>query len=62
MRYVLDTNIVSEITKPQPDRKCLEWLEKHAIDCCLTTVTLAEMRFGVERLPEGKRRRDLERK
>jgi toxin FitB len=62
MRYVLDTNIISEITKPQPDAKCLAWLEQHAIDCCLTTVTLAEMRFGVERLPEGKRRRGLEKK
>jgi toxin FitB len=62
MRYVLDTNIISEITKAKPDSNCLEWLEQHAVDCCLTTVTLAEMRFGIERLPEGKRRRALERK
>ena len=62
MRYVLDTNIVSEMTKPKPDAKCMAWLEQYAIDCCLTTVTLAEMRFGVERLPDGKRRRELEKK
>ncbi len=62
MRYVLDTNIVSEITKPQPDAQCVAWLTRHATDCCLTTITLAEMRFGVERLPEGKRRRELSRK
>ena len=61
MRYVLDTNIISEITKPRPDANCLNWLNEHASDCCLTTVTLAEMRFGVERLPDGKRRRALER-
>jgi predicted nucleic acid-binding protein len=60
MRYVLDTNIVSEITKSKPDAKCMEWLERHALDCCLTTITLAEMRFGVERMAEGKRRRALE--
>src|SRR5438874_11191338 len=62
MRYVLDTNIVSELSKSEPDATCLEWLHQHAGDCCLTTITLAEMRFGVERLPEGKRQRELARK
>ena len=62
MRYILDTNIVSEMTKPAPAAECVEWLAAHALDCCLTTITLAEMRFGVERLPEGKRRRALDRK
>jgi toxin FitB len=62
MRYVLDTNIVSEVTKPEPDANCLTWLTKHATDCCLTTITLAEMRFGVERLADGKRKRELSRK
>ena len=62
MRYILDTNIVSEISKGEPDAKCLAWLREHAGDCCLTTITLAEMRFGVERLPEGKRQRELARK
>jgi len=62
MKYVLDTNIVSEITKPQPDSRCLSWLSEHVGDCCLTSITLAELCFGVERLPEGKRKRDLSRK
>ncbi len=62
MRYVLDTNIVSETSRPRPDALCLAWLSRHAADCCLTTITLAEMRYGVERLPEGKRRRELARK
>ena len=62
MRYVLDTNIVSEATKPAPDATCLAWLKEHGGDCCLTTITLAEMCFGVERLPEGKRKRELARK
>ncbi len=62
MRYILDTNIVSELTKPVPAPECIEWLAAHASECCLTTITLAEMRFGVERLADGKRRRVLERK
>ena len=62
VRFVLDTNIVSEASKQEPDPRCLDWLNNHAADCCLTTITLAEMRFGVERLPDGKRRRELSRK
>jgi toxin FitB len=62
MNYVLDTNIISETVKPKPDSRCLAWLVAHAGDCCLTSITLAEMCFGLERLPEGKRKRTLARK
>jgi predicted nucleic acid-binding protein len=62
MKYVLDTNIISETSKPEPDARCLAWLHSHAMDCCLTTITLGEMCFGLERLPDGKRRRELARK
>jgi predicted nucleic acid-binding protein len=62
MRYVLDTNIISETAKPNPEPRCVAWLLDHAGDCCLTSITLAEMRFGVERLPEGKRKRTLARR
>jgi toxin FitB len=62
MRYVLDTNVVSEGTKPVPDPRCVAWLRAHAVECCITTITLAELRYGVERLAEGKRRRELQRK
>ena len=62
MRYVLDSNIVSELAKPKPDARCLAWLTAHASDCCLTTITLAEILYGIERLPDGKRKRALARK
>ena len=62
MRYVLDTNIVSEASKPRPDSRCVAWLSSHTADCCLTTITLAEMRYGIGRLPDGKRRRVLARR
>ncbi len=61
MKFVLDTNIISETTKPKPDAQCLAWLAAHAGDCCLTTITLADMCFGVERLQDGKRKRTLAR-
>lgn len=61
MRFVLDSNIVSEATKAKPNVRCLNWLNTHRSDCCLTTITLGEIRYGIERLPEGKRKRELAR-
>ncbi len=40
---------------------CMDWLKARAADCCLTAITLAELRYGIERLPEGKRKRELSR-
>jgi predicted nucleic acid-binding protein len=62
MNYVLDTNVVSETLKASPDPVCDAWLERNIEQCCITTITLAEFRYGVERLAEGKRKRDLDRK
>lgn len=62
MRYIVDTNVVSETTKPAPHAGCVAWLLANAQDCCISTITLAEMRYGLERLPEGKKKRDLARR
>ena len=56
MTYLLDTNIVSETSKPNPDPHCVAWLEARRGQCILSTITLAEMRYGIERLPAGKRK------
>jgi predicted nucleic acid-binding protein len=61
MKYLLDSNIVSEASKPRPDPLVIAWLDAHELDCAVSTITLAELRYGIERLPEGKRRRQLER-
>ena len=62
MNYVLDTNVVSEAVKSHPDRNCEAWLEENIETCLITTITFAELQYGVERLPEGKRKRELHRK
>jgi toxin FitB len=62
MKYLLDTNVISERAKPVAQAVCLEWLAAHDEDCVLSTITLAELRYGVERLPEGKRKRTLAKK
>ena len=58
---VLDTNVVSEPLRPQPDPRVADWLDGQPIDTLyVTTITLAELRQGVALLPEGHRRQTLD--
>jgi len=59
--FLLDTNIVSELTKPAPDAKCLAWLTANSAQCAISTISLAELRYGLERITEGKRKAAMER-
>ncbi len=57
---VLDTIVVSEVMKSEPNPTVINWLNaQHAQSLFLTTVSVAELRYGVERLPEGKRKSSL---
>lgn len=57
---VLDTNVVSELMRPAPDPKVLAWLDAQASDALwLTSVNVAELLFGLTRLPDGARKRGL---
>jgi predicted nucleic acid-binding protein len=56
---VLDTNVISELMRPGPDTRVVNWAHQLSpAAACTTSVTLAEVRFGILRLPPG-RRRDL---
>jgi toxin FitB len=57
---VLDTNAVSEALKPSPSRMVLDWLAaQDPREVFITTITQAEVLYGIERLPSGKRRVSL---
>ena len=60
MIYLLDTNILSEPTKQIQDVKAMAWLERNEGEWCTSSVALAEVRFGIVMLPDGKRRIRLE--
>jgi toxin FitB len=60
LRYLLDTNVVSEWAKPRPEPKVVAWFD--AVDedeVFLSVISFAELRRGVELLPAGQRREDL---
>jgi predicted nucleic acid-binding protein len=61
MSFLLDTNAVSEWTKPRPNPGLIGWMESTDEDrVFISVITLAELRYGVERLAMGARRRRLE--
>jgi toxin FitB len=60
VRYLLDTNVVSEGTRPRPDPRVVEWLAEVDEDrVFLSVVTLAEIRRGIELLPASTRQERL---
>ena len=61
MKFLLDTNALSELTKPEPFAPLLEWLEVNESETAISAVTIGEMALGIERLAESKRRRTLAR-
>ena len=61
MNWLLDTNTVSELTNPRPDPEVLEWLESNEAASAISAISIGEMILGIERLPDGKKRRRLER-
>ena len=60
-RYLLDTNIISNITKPTPSESLLAWMAEQADeDLFITSLTIAEIRRGVLEKPAGRKRDQLE--
>jgi toxin FitB len=60
-RYLLDTNIISNITKPRPSATLVAWMGAQSDDdLFISSLTVAEIRRGLLEMPEGRKRRDLE--
>jgi toxin FitB len=53
---VVDTNVVSELMRPSPDQTVLEWVASAGPELRTTAITVAEIRYGLERLAGGRRR------
>jgi predicted nucleic acid-binding protein len=54
---VLDTNVASELMKAAPDPAVLDWYERHRPGgLCTTAVTVAEIRYGIALMPDGRRK------
>ena len=61
MRYLLDTNIISNVTKPTPSESLLTWMaQQNDEDLFIASLTVAEIRRGLLEKPAGKRRDQLD--
>lgn len=57
---ILDTNVISEPMRPAPNANVIEWMnEQHNRALFTTTVNIMELRAGIEKLPDGKRKTGL---
>ena len=60
-RSLLDTNIISNVTKPEPSEDLVAWMAEQADeDLFISSMTVAEIRRGILEKPAGKKRRELE--
>ena len=60
MRYLLDTCVVSELVKQQPDARVVEWIDSvDDDDVYLSVITIGEITKGIEKLAEAKRKQEL---
>ncbi|MCE2520372.1 MAG: type II toxin-antitoxin system VapC family toxin [Alphaproteobacteria bacterium] len=58
---LVDTNVVSEPLRRAPEPRVAEWLDAQALETLyLSAITVAELRFGVQSLPDGRRRNRLQ--
>ena len=57
---VLDTNVVSELMRAVPTELVVEWVDRQSsVEVHLTAITVAELLYGLARLPDGQRKTDL---
>jgi predicted nucleic acid-binding protein len=61
VKHLVDANVLSEATKPNPDPRVVEWLRRNERSIVVDPVVLGEVRFGILLLPPGTRRAKLER-
>ena len=61
MRYLLDTNVISEPFKRSPESRVVDWLASQSpLDLCISVLTLGELTMGFELAAAGKRREELQ--
>lgn len=61
LKFLLDTNVVSEPLRPKPRHGILQKLRRYEEEIAISSIVWHELRFGLERLPSSRRREAIER-
>lgn len=60
MNYLLDTCLISELSKSKPDKKVVDWvLSENETGFYVSVLTFGELHKGIEKLPESKKKKEL---
>ena len=60
MTYLVDANVLSELTKPEPNKRVVDWLTVHEGELVVDGIILGELLVGILALPSGRKRAKLE--
>jgi toxin FitB len=60
LKHLVDANVLSEATKPDPNPRIVEWLRRNERSIVVDPIVLGEIRFGILLLDHGARRDELE--
>jgi predicted nucleic acid-binding protein len=60
MKFLMDANVLSEVTRPEPSAKVVEWLRKHERDLAVTPIVLGEIEYGIGLTISPRKRKELE--
>jgi len=60
LKYLLDTNILSELSKPQPNHLVLEKIKKVGHQCVTASIVIHELYYGANRLPKSTKKSNLQ--
>jgi len=60
MKFLVDSDVLSESTKSSPDDRVIRWLRRHEADIAVSPIVLGELEFGILKLPAGRRRTKLQ--
>ena len=60
MNYLVDTNVFSELVKAKPDEQVLQWLRQHEAELYVSSISIGELKRGIEGLATGKRKTALQ--
>jgi predicted nucleic acid-binding protein len=61
MKFLVDANVLSEVTRPEPQATVVQWLRKHERDIVVTPIVLGEIEYGIGLTTSIRKRKELER-
>lgn len=60
MKYLVDANVLSEVTRPLPEPRVIQWLRDHEAEVVVNPIILGEIEYGILLLTPGRQRRLLQ--